>query len=613
MNKKPEQLPAGSKEKKSKERLKQTLRRYSFAAILSAIALLPNLKAHGEKNEVSMIKIPGKEETVKRVKNIPLAIQRLDEKIDKNLKWPDFDLTFFKLNKDGKLGFNWTSLIAPLNINIAWEKEGEDTETADIAYHWSRDFNSAQASNEDDKQKLLDIMNEEFSQQFLDGLMGLDTSKDVFRYAHPEWQDEQSVRQITSLRIVGTTSPEGPEAKGPVTVKPGAEDAENQALGTRRAKDVAQIFPEFLKQHGIDEKILAETFKDIGSQEIQFTNQEMEELTQVANELGMPGSDNLERIFNLIKEYNEEKIEDNKILQKLDQIIASKRGAIIKMETQSKVKHYLIIPIPLLLLLLFKRPPWIARKKKEQGQKEQLQGEEKLPQPPSEIDKEKYRLGDGEEIELSSYPKPSLPIEKYKYYQKQLETLPKINRKNRQEINDQRKKIEGILPTIQAEMREILGKSQPVFDKIDMPKTNSNEYKAMEEEVMLQDISRFWDDKNAIRRGIDYPEMATGIDRVKTIFKTESEQEQYLAMMILAAWEKHDKVARIEAGWHAADLGQGLDYHHQPRQIQFALMHAKKIIELNQAKKETPKTSYLELIDDETEKIKLRKFLDQRS
>lgn len=102
----------------------------------------------------------------------------------------------------------------------------------------------------------------------------------------------------------------------------------------------------------------------------------------------------------------------------------------------------------------------------------------------------------------------------------------------------------------------------------------------MEERSLIDDLYQYFDDPERVRRGLDYRSMTMELIAIDSRFQTDEERELYLTAKIIEAWKHHDRQGRLEAGVTPDQADLGLDYERQPKQIQWARMHARGLVRL---------------------------------
>lgn len=313
--------------------------------------------------------------------------QESQQEIQKKWQWPSKDWTFFEKDEAGQRHFNWWSLMFPVQPEIARNLSQVSQEEIYIPYTWSRLFDAGKEAKmplrPEDHEKTAHFLEQELQQRFADILRGV--SKNVYK-SHREGAESTSNLKIIDLQIIGTASPEGHEAQGPDTIKSGNIEPENIALARARGETGAALLGEGLKKLNASPEIMQkvrEAANKVQTQEIQFTDEELKELAKLAQD--QPGADDLEKIFNLIIDYNENKISPAQagVIAKLDQIVGSKRHVEIIVTYEGQQKEVWMMPLPWLVLLPLLWPAFRRRKREAvpEQTEEKLSPIEETPQP----------------------------------------------------------------------------------------------------------------------------------------------------------------------------------------------------------------------------------------
>jgi len=454
-----------------------------------------------------------------------------------------------KNEKTGEYEMNWWGFLAPFQIELGWTKEIVGNATIKIPYEYSRLFDSGKPLRKRDHEKLSAFIDQQIKRELASMIYGLSNSKRVHE-AHNSNPDLSKLK-IIGMKVVGTTSPEGPAEKGPDTLAPDNIDSENLKLAILRGATSLGYTEKSLKhlKAKLSNEVLNQAKSKIEGQEIQFSTDEMRELSKLAQ--NYRGVDELEQIYHMVVDYNNGKIKDKETNSKLDTIINSKRSVKISIEYEGNQHKILLIPFPLLLFLFLIPPP-------------------PPPEPdPSNSDKtQKTPSGEG--------PKPKTPI-------------------------DQESPVETTTPKILVE-KPPKGFSG-YLEKIPLPE--GEEAEKIEEETWIRDLFVFFDRKETINRGLDYKAISDSVfenyDKFFIDEKTERETEISLTYLILKQWREHDIAARFEAGIDRK-IEEGLNYLDDSKQIRYARMHAKAIMELVKMKKTNPNIDYIDLM---SKKIRL--------
>jgi hypothetical protein len=142
---------------------------------------------------------------------------------------------------------------------------------------------------------------------------------------------------------------------------------------------------------------------------------------------------------------------------------------------------------------------------------------------------------------------------------------------------------------------------EDIIRKTPLPEEGT--YEQMEEATIIDDLYVFFDEPSTLKRGLDYRKIADSIFNAYDGFRNKEDREIFAAAQILDGWKKHDANARREAGWREEDLFAGLDYENQPKQIQWARVHGRAIVDLVEAKKQQPTEDYLTLLERQVKRL----------
>ncbi len=305
------------------------------------------------------------------------------EEKDDSFKMPEFtsfNVTdrFFAEDKKGDTYINPWSIITPLQVEIGTETEHYNKSLIRIPYKYSRNFNTAEAESEDSKKEAVKYIEESIKKELVEKLVFWDptnSAEDVYRLHHKGETPNLSKVKINNIRIIGLSSPEGPEEKGKRSLAIGNVDKENISLSEKRAGNMDPEVREALKMLGIEIDVISE----IKAEEVQFSEAELATLDSLAKSSGIDDAvDELESAFILIKEYNNGKIKDKSMISKLDEIVGSKRMVEIEITYDENKKEKHVVPIPLTLLLLIPGMRWMRREKIRERFKETLTEDPKL-------------------------------------------------------------------------------------------------------------------------------------------------------------------------------------------------------------------------------------------
>jgi hypothetical protein len=544
---------------KSYKRFGQKLARIGVLAgvLWSSMPAMPK-----EKTEEQPVSLPKVEEVVKM--NVKKA-----ERQESTPWYKGWRLNQVVVEKDekGNLVFNPLKMIAPIQIEKVVDKKSENSFKFNVPYEYARLFNSAKPLSPEDHEKVQKYISKELQKKFEDKLKGLNLSIETEREIKGPQKPE-----LTELKVSGFASPEGPQQEGPSTIESKNIDKENIELAKLRAEQALGITVENLEKLGVDKKSIDQIVSEIKAEELQFSVEEFSKLTLLSKE--WKGSTPLEKVFNMIVDYNDGKIKDQQKLKELHQILASKRKVEIEVGLKGEEKKIYAVPLPLLLLAAL---PFIRRREKSSEQP----SEQPLEQP-SEQSSEQPSGGSSEK----PFKQPS-------------ESIPEQNLKSTINIESSEQNLE---PTIES--------INPLPVK---PEEDSN-FNEKVKIALVDDLYKFFDDQETIRRGLNYRKLCEEMLVNFNKFSSDYDREQYLARKLLQLWKEHDINARREAGWNESDIHQGLDYENQPNQMLWALAHAKVLLRLikekNKLQETGKKVDFLDLMSQDVENYMNEKSKD---
>lgn len=275
---------------------------------------------------------------------------------------PEMRATFFEVDQEGHLKFNIWSLAALLQAEVPYTSNENGKITVRLPFEYARLFAQDEKADKlhspEDLKKIGEFVDQEFQKQFAEILYGWDWSKKIYQSHHEE---PPTNMEIKNIEITGTASPEGPRGKSAETIKYGAIDQENIELAFKRGRIGIEIAKEWLGKSGVNLKQLEEAASKMQVKEIQFSNRELFELAILSRKIR--GNDEMEKIYNLIKDYNAKKIQDKDIVEQLDQMIGMKRLVEITINYEKREKRRILIPIPLLPIIIGVSLPSFTRRR----------------------------------------------------------------------------------------------------------------------------------------------------------------------------------------------------------------------------------------------------------
>lgn len=377
----------------------------------------------------------------------------------------------------------------------------------------------------------------------------MDTSKNIHKLHHPDESPDVHDFKIQDIKINGFASPEGPQNLGEQTIMPGNIDPENLELGKIRAQSAKKSLESGLKEMGIKGKKgkeVAEALYEnkISQDEMQFSQDEMRELAKIAGEQGALGIDDAEKIYNLVIDYNEGRINDAKTKDRLDEIIAGKRKVEIEMSYEGQQARKVLIPIPLIPLALL--GAYMALRRRPRG-----------------------GSGNG--------AGPFRPTPENEPLTPQPESAPLVK----------------ISPK---EYRLKYG----LVEVARLPDRESIRYHEMEESALINNLYLHFDRPDTKDGGLDYRKIADEFANEYDRYQNDLEREYAIADLLLDQWKEHDIKRRRAAGVAEDQLEVGMDYGRNKEQVEQALMHARLILDMIKERKLT-KDDYQDILGRKTQ------------
>lgn len=450
------------------------------------------------------------------------------------------DHTFLKRGDDGELKFNWWSLLAPIQWEVGMRNLVEKDTSFEVPQHYARlfseDAKAGQPLRQEDYNKIERYVEQQLKRQFAETLHGLDTSKNIHKLHHSDESPEVHDFKIQDIKITGFASPEGPQNIGERTIIPGNEESENLELGKTRAQSAKKSLESGLKEIGIKGKKGKEVAEalyenNISQDEMQFSQDEMRELAKIAGEQGALGIDDAEKIYNLVIDYNEGRINDAKTKDRLDEIIAGKRKVEIEMSYEGQQARKILIPIPLIPLALL--GAYMALRRRPRG-------------------------GSGNGARSFGPTAENAPI------------VPRPES----------------APLVKISPKEYRSK-YGLVEVVRLPDRESIRYQEMEESALIDNLYTHFDREDTKDGGLDYRKIADGFANEYDRYQSDLQREYAIADLLLDQWKEHDIKRRRAAGVAEDQLEVGLDYGYNKEQVEQALMHARLILDMIEERKST--------------------------
>lgn len=534
--------------------LKKVARRYAKVAVISGLLAFgtPAAAGSGAQKQETGSKVPMPEEVISS------GVEK-ERETQKTPWWKEWNLRFttFEKNEKGNLQFNWKGIFFPLQIEKQVATQEQNILKVYVPYKYARLFNLAEPLREEDHEKWSEYVRGEISRQLRDKISLLNVSDKLKR----EFRPQVTNPKIKEVRVISTSSPEGEYEMGPQTIIPENIDEKNIELSKLRGQDAYDAVVEELGKLGISKDQIPEV--SINPIELQFTAEEWARLSVLAQDYF--GASDVEKIFNMVVEYNDNKIENEALQKELHEIIGSKRSVEIEFELEGGKKDVYTIPLPILLLALLK----LRRKPELKPTPEPLPGPEPVPTPgPRPVPEPRPEPGPRPTPEPQPEPAP----------------MPS--------------------PTPEPQ-------PEPMPSPEPLPPVQPPDVE-QEKIALTDDLWLYFDDPETIRRGIDYRKMADVVLANYDKFENNEQRVQYLASMMLDAWVEHDVVCRREAGWDESHLMDSLDYRNQPEQIRWALAHAGVLMKLVEGKRnaviDEKSIDYFDLMISDVRRIQIERL-----
>lgn len=255
--------------------------------------------------------------------------------------------------------------------------------------------------------------------------------------------------------------------------------------------------------------------------------------------------DELEAIYELVKNYNKGEYRENAVLQEaLDRIVGSKRRVEITIFYHDKENRMTVIPIPLTLLLL---SPYLIQLLGAYGRRRR-----------------------GEDV---------------------LTLLP--------ETHDQPPR--EIFPTDAKVPDEFLNRFALCREGV-----STEQWEKYQEASLIDDLYLFMYDNPTRRRGLNYPDMIKELAGKPNAYGNSHERMLKVTHALLGQWRAHDLAARREAGIDEREIEVGLNYAEQNEQIRWAYAHVEHLIELAEAYRSNPR-QFVETLQERVDGLRERR------
>lgn len=417
----------------------------------------------------------------------------------------------------------------------------------DVPEQYARVFKAKGPLRPEDREKAKRYIEGELQQQVGRLMERLHTEGPVPELLKGRWiQEKQQANpelHIKAIRITGSASPEGHEAKGPSTVQPGAVDAENLVLAKQRAEGAHGLVKEALQRIGVSDADFDHVYTMIGGEEIQYGSGEWAALEALAEREHVQGVSDQEKIFNLHVKYNDGKITDSVAKAVMDKIVGQKRSVEIEIEYEAGAKKKAKIPVPLFLLLALAIPRIVRRRREGQ-----YKGPLFVPYDPKK-----------DKLFRPTPPRGPIPP------QAPVPPRGPIPAVQPQELT----------PDWEWEAEDVY----TVEPEWEAPKTEEPlpPTSPIEDDAIVDDLYRYFDDPETIKGGIDYAGIANALYHRWDMFQTHEERIAWLTPLLLSKWQSYDE----------AKTGTSLPwYQTNAHQEKWAHAHASALVRITAKKRE---------------------------
>lgn len=226
----------------------------------------------------------------------------------------------------------------PLKL-IFGDKDSDFTLAVEFPYEYARDFDNATPAEKEQMELKMQEQAKELLQQLLPHILSGSTQAEAFSQ---EAAQNRTLSRVKSLDVTGYASS---ESEG----KLNSNDPRNLNLSGMRAENASQILQKILLKQGIE----IEQVSHSAGGEIPLLDSEKAELVSDAYrlELGKDGLPTDKALLGLIEEYNNGRIDNQQLLEKLHKVVGDKRKVMVNVEVGDK-SGLIVLPLPLLIGLI---------------------------------------------------------------------------------------------------------------------------------------------------------------------------------------------------------------------------------------------------------------------
>lgn len=502
-----------------------------------------------------------------------------------------------------------------------------------VSQEQARQFDNAKALNPEDYAKLIDSVEQRANHDIANRLIANSS----------EGKDASSIpptKRITKIVFTGSSSPEAFRMESPThrSVKPGNVEQANVRLAEKRAEqavkdmEIADVVGHFRSAgFEIDGKVLEKAAKGIDAQETQFTDDEVKELNVIAAKYPgcASGADEYVNISRLVELYNTGHVNNPDHAAALDRIVAAKRRVDIAIEYEVGIPTSVSVPLPLVVLdpspsmmpaegtEAWRHLPELYDPSRQNRAMDILPQESRkkrvkpdptrvtrVIEPPKLTDRPVGSHGTSwtdftkdlltkvsQDRPVSEPPKP-LDIPAPRRVERTWADLTK-DLKYSSKKGAEEKTRSADLPKTEPVKNQTPEVKRGVFDpseniseeirRVTEVKPSDPAYPWMVWQTVLGDLDIHMNDPRSLEWGTDYAGVAHEIYRYYDYFKNDQDRVDSAAQLLIQQWIMHDAIERQVAG--IQDRSTGLDYFNQPKQIQWAKLHARVLLDMVKEKR----------------------------
>jgi|GEM_PF-3306863 len=479
-----------------------------------------------------------------------LTVDRHSQIVDEKSSLDIYHRFTKKDPKTGEVSFALSSLIAPIGVGYESSEITKHSDQINVPFQLARQFGSSELTNKEDIAKLEEYLRRELTQTIGVNLTQLDFS-DVYgaqreRRGKSNLENENTTeRIIKKITIKGTASPEALKY-GWQSLVPGSLEIENERMSKKRVETIQPSVEKILAELGYD---TSKFEVDLVFEEVQFTDEDVYTLVNLADKNNVKGSHDFEKILNLCEDYKKGVFNENEeATNTLKEILDSKRSVVIDIEMEDETKKEIVVPIPLALLgLLF----LLKKRRKEENGTVQTPETSIDNVPPNEGVREIFS-----ETEKGSF-------------------------------------------------EEIYNSAEDGVEYSDLQR--------IEQKVLREEIQQYIGDTNAIDRGLDYFGLIQTFSSLRKEDETVSLEDHKMKMAetLLIVWQAYDRKVREEKGLKISSFA--IDYRLDAKKVIWAKQASPLMLNLVDVYDEDPRKVVPEIENMIAEYDKKQKLEESRS